>query len=116
MATKTGRCGTATIKYDEQCNWICTCWKGCNWNTACPDGHGGLLITSGTGDTNGHTHTRPTLTVDGSLAAIAAFLTTKWGRPVVVPPNLANARVERTVEGSEEEMARALGLHPSLSL
>ena len=109
----TGHCGTATIEYDKECLWTCACEPklGCRWTTQCPDGQGGLHITSGTGDTNGHTHTRPTLTVDGSLAAIAAFLTTKWGRPVVVPPNLANARVERTVEGSEEEMARALGLH-----
>jgi hypothetical protein len=34
-----------------------------------------------------------------------------WKRRVTVPSKLAKKKVKRTLSGSEEEMAHALGLH-----
>jgi hypothetical protein len=77
---------------------------------ACPDGQGGLTYTSGT-ENGGHGHSRPTVTVDGNLKAVAAMLSRMWNRHLTVPPDRANQKVERTVSGTEEEIAHALGLH-----
>jgi hypothetical protein len=111
MAQKEGKCGTATVKYDERCSWSCMCdpKQACQWEVACPDGKGGFTSTTGTGRVNGHV-SHPTVTVDGNLAALAAFLSKMWDRPVSAPSKVARERVERTVSGSQEEIVHALGL------
>jgi hypothetical protein len=111
MAQKEGKCGTATVKYHETCSWFCTCAPKlpCHWEVECPDGEGGWTTTSGTGRVNGHV-SHPTVTVDGNLAALAAFLSKMWDRPVSAPSEVARERVERTVSGSQEEIVHALGL------
>jgi hypothetical protein len=110
MAQKEGKCGTATISYDENCSWVCMCAprQPCVWSVTCPK-NGGETTTSGEGRTI--QVTVPTLTIDGNLKAVAAFLSKTWGRPVSVPPNLATQRVQRTVSGSQEQITVDLGIH-----
>ena len=101
VAQKEGKCGTATISYDEACTWICACApkQPCVWSVTCPK-NGGETTTSGEGlEINGHTH--PTVTIDGNLKVVAAFLSKRWDRPVSVPSKLARKRVQRTLSGTQ---------------
>jgi hypothetical protein len=51
------------------------------------------------------------VTVDGSLADCAEMLQDAWQRRVVVPPNLRGRTVrKRTLKGTPEQIAAALGL------
>jgi hypothetical protein len=110
MAQKEGKCGTATISYDEKCTWICMCAPGqaCIWQVVCPDGNGGTT-TEGTGLENGHS-SHPTVNVAGILELVAFALSKVWHRSVKCPSELAKKKVKRTLRGSQEEVARALGL------
>ena len=68
------------------------------------------MVATGTGhEVQGGGH-KPGLTVNGLLAAIAVSLSELWDRPVTVPPDLANQSVNKTLQGSPQEIARALGL------
>jgi hypothetical protein len=109
MAQKEGKCGTATISYDESCTWACVCAPNqpCVWSVTCPK-NGGETTTSGEGHEIGG-HAFPTVTIDGDLKVVAAFLSKTWDRPISVPSKLARKRVERTLSGSQEEIAHALG-------
>src|SRR5262249_343888 len=107
-------CGKTTVQYDDRCDWTCQCWpakmnRPCEWTVSCPDGKGGYYDTTGTGHTDTPLH-RPSVHVDGELAGIAHILTRLWKRPVTVPEKLAHQRVERRLSGTEEEIARDLGL------
>ena len=70
--------------------------------------NGGETTTSGEGHEIGG-HAFPTVTIDGDLKVVAAFLSKRWDRPVSVPSKLARKRVQRTLSGSQEEIAHALG-------
>ena len=53
---------------------------------------------------------QPSVVVSGNLAAIAKNLEKMWGRRVIVPEGLQRKRVGlRTLKGTREEMAQALG-------
>jgi hypothetical protein len=55
----------------------------------------------------------PSLVIAGNLAAAAKSLEKVWGRRVIVPKELQGARVRRrTLKGTPEDIARALGLSP----
>ena len=112
MAKVTQTCGKTTIDFDERCSYVCLCQTGapCQWTVKCPDGHGGTLDTSGTGiTTNPPKH--PTVTVMGTLETLAQMLEKKWKLPVFVPVSLRDKRVrKRTLTGTPEEIAHALGL------
>ena len=112
MAQQTQTCGKTTVEYDERCTYTCTCGPkiGCKWNVECPDGKGGWTNTSGTGMTTTTQPKYPTVQVAGNLDAIARSLTKMWKQKVTVPERLAAKRVRRTLKGSPEEIAQALGL------
>jgi len=105
MATAT--CGGTTINYDGgYCDYICSCQRNseCRWTLHC-----GSYTTSGTGQESGH-HRLPQVTIAGDLATCARSLSKMWGRPIIVPKILVGKRVQkRTVKGTQEEIARALG-------
>jgi hypothetical protein len=111
---QTGICGTATISYDSDCDWVCTCSKGkCTWFVQCPRVGGGTNTTSGTGLVrNGSSGDhRPKVTVRGSVEGCAAALEKSWKRKVTVPKDMHGQRFrKRTVTGTPEEVAKALGL------
>ena len=112
MAQQTQTCGKTTVKYDERCTYTCSCGPkigGCEWNVECPDGKGGWINTSGTGMTTTQPK-YPTVRVAGNLGAIARCLTKMWKLKVTAPERLAAKRVKRTLKGSHEEIAQALGL------
>ena len=109
MAKQT--CGNTTVDVDARCSWVCNCipGKGCDWTVSCPDGQGGTIKTTGTGLT-ATPPKHPTVSVAGDLALIAESLAHLWKRPVTVHGNPTHERVERTVKGTPEEIAHALGL------
>ena len=112
MATIKQTCGKTTITFDERCGYSCNCnpTTGCSWIVGCPDGQGGLTYTSGTGlVVTPPTH--PVVTVAGSLQTCAKILQKLWRRPVIVPVDLRKKTIrKRTLKGTPEEMAHALGL------
>ena len=106
------KCGATTIDYDEKhCSYTCGCVpnQGCIWGVTCPGPGGTEITTSGTG--RPHTPVgQPTVVVSGNLAAIAKNLERIWGRRVIVPARLQRKRVRRrTLKGTREEIAQALG-------
>jgi hypothetical protein len=111
MAEKSQTCGKSTITFDERCTWTCNCFpkEPCQWSVICP-GADGKTTTHGTGFDDGG-HSKPSVTAVGNLSLVAEVLMKAWQRPVNVPPKLADKRVELTVTGTQEEIARALGLH-----
>ncbi|MGZ5475713.1 MAG: hypothetical protein ACXW29_04630 [Thermoanaerobaculia bacterium] len=77
---------------------------------SCPDGHGGTLDTSGTGLVSTPPK-HPSVKISGELAVCAKALGKLWKRAVIVPSNLRNKKVRaRTLKGTREEIAEALGL------
>ena len=110
MADKVQKCGTKTITYPAGCSYTCSCPAGnapCTWTVTC---HG--TVFTGTGliapDRPGRT---PHAHVDGALGDIADMLATTWGRRVIVPPRLRGRKIrKRTLKGTPEQVAAALGL------
>ena len=109
MAKQT--CGSTTVEVDERCAWTCGCIpnQGCHWTVSCPDGKGGWIYTNGTGLV-ATPPKHPTFTVVGNLAGIAHSLSRLWKRPVTVPEGSSHHRIERSLKGTPEEIAHALGL------
>jgi hypothetical protein len=109
MAKQT--CGKTTVDVDARCSWVCNCLPGkpCDWTVSCPDGMGGWISTTGTGLTTTPPR-HPTIKVAGNLAGIAICLTRAWKRPVTVPEGPGRKKIERTLKGTPEEIAHALGL------
>jgi hypothetical protein len=106
-------CGKATIEYDKRCSYVCNCIPdhGCDWTVSCPDGKGGVIYTSGTG----HIATPPprptTVTISGLIEGVAKCLERQWKRQVIVPRKLGEKKIrKRMLQGTPEEIARALGL------
>src|SRR5262245_4426214 len=108
MAQKEGKCGKATVSYDETCTFVCDqSPRGNDWAVICPKSDGGTTITSGTGH---EISSVPSVHIDGILGLAVLALSKAWGRPVSVPKEQAKKRVKRTLSGSQEEIGRALGL------
>jgi hypothetical protein len=109
---KTGKCGTATVEYDDSCSWLCSCNPGqpCQWDVIC----GTKRVASGTGrvmgDDGAGTSRQPRVTIEGTLDDAVVALEKLWGRGVSVPSEVRGEEVRETVTGTPEEMARALGL------
>jgi hypothetical protein len=62
-------------------------------------------------DDNSHDDSRPWLTVAGDIEACASSLERLWKRRVTVPEGMMGRKLrKRTVTGTREEMAKALGL------
>jgi len=104
-------CGKTTVEFDDKCGYSCNCYPdGCKWTVGCPDGEGGLFYTHGTGmvvnpDPHGG------VTVAGNLQMCAMMLAKHWKRRVTVPPALRTKKLrKRTLQGTPEEIARALGV------
>jgi len=75
----------------------------------CPDGKGGWTNTTGTGSKV----TPPKhagVQVAGNLGAIAQMLGKTWKLKVSVPKELSQKTVKRTLKGTPQEIAEALGL------
>ena len=73
----------------------------------CPKAGGGITVTSGSGR---EISTVPSVHIDGILGFAVVALSKAWGRPVSVPKEQAKKRIKRTLSGSQEEIAQALGL------
>ena len=105
MAKQT--CGKTEVTYDDRCSYHCSCLPdaGCKWTVHCP----GNITTTGTGMTT--PGGKPHVTVAGDLAVCAKMLAKAWKRRVIVPTALRARRIRsRTLEGTPEEIAQALGL------
>ncbi|MFZ1136839.1 MAG: hypothetical protein WAN69_17965 [Candidatus Korobacteraceae bacterium] len=109
--TTVATCGKTTINYDESCSYSCVYnGVGFKWSVSCSDGKGGSTTTSGTGIVK-HPPKIPSATIAGDLEVCAKMLSSVWKRPVIVPVSLRGTRVrKRTVRGTKEEIAEALGL------
>jgi hypothetical protein len=83
---------------------------GCTWTVSCPDGQGGSIDTTGTGLV-AHPPKFPVVTIVGDLEACARMLSKTLKHKFIVPERLRGKRTrKRTVKGTPEEIARALGL------
>jgi hypothetical protein len=59
----------------------------------------------------GHSSKPPHVTLDGNISVFAKTLQEHWKRRVIVPPKLRNRKIrKRTLKGTPEEIADALGL------
>jgi hypothetical protein len=113
VAEKTNTCGASTLTYDESCFFVCICTgDACSWTITC-----GAVQINGKGkarirDPRPGTRPRPgdSVKVDGTLGMIAKALEKKWRRPLVVPRGARDRRIQKTVKGKREEIAKALGL------
>ena len=110
MADKVQKCGIRTITYPPECSYTCSCPAGnapCTWTVTC---HGTVftgtgLIAPGQPERPPHAH------VDGALGDIAGMLAKAWQRRVIVPPKLRGRKIRtRTLKGTPEQIAAALGL------
>jgi hypothetical protein len=110
----TAKCGGTNIDYDESlCTYTCFCMpnQGCVWSVTCPGPSGKDITTSGTGRVLSTPFSEPSVVVAGNLAVAAKSLGKVWGRRVVVPEELRGVRVRRrTLKGTPEQIAHALGL------
>jgi hypothetical protein len=111
MAEKVETCGTKTIRYPGECTYSCVCPAGnspCTWTVSCP----GFPPITGTGlIASGQPEEPPHATVDGAIADIANMLEVAWQRRVIVPPKLRGQKIrKRTLKGTPEQIAAALGL------
>jgi hypothetical protein len=114
MAEKKQTCGSKTIRYPGECTYSCVCPGGsgpCTWTVTCGNGP----PISGTGLTaqggSGRHPKVPHVTIDGNLSVLSKMLQENWKRRVIVPANLRNRKIrKRTLKGTPEEIAAALGL------
>lgn len=110
MATE--QCGKTQVNYDsDKCSYKCTKWPGGSftWYVTCPGG----IHVSGTGLQvgGGHKGLPEGMEVAGKLQMLAKDLENEWKRPVKVPSKLRGKVLRRrTVKGTPEEIAKALGL------
>jgi hypothetical protein len=108
MAEKVEKCGGKTIRYPSDCSYSCVCPAGnapCTWTVDCQ----GTVFT-GTGLTVQAPKT-PHVTLAGDIAACAQMLQAAWQRRVIVPPDLLGREIRRrTLKGTPEQIAQALGL------
>lgn len=113
MAKVTKTCGKMTITFDDGCAYLCTCGAkdtGCDFVTTCPDGKGGYNITIVSSPRTGSPKS-PVTTVAGGLEALAFALSSLSKRNVSVPERLVgNVVGKRTIRGTPQEVAEALGL------
>jgi hypothetical protein len=106
-------CGKVTIRYPSECTYVCYCVPGggCHWSVTC-----GTWTTSGVGlkpeGSSGTSHPGlPSATLVGKLVDCAKILQKRWKRPVIVPAKLRGRKIrKRTVKGTPEQIAEALGL------
>jgi hypothetical protein len=107
MADNKAKCGQITITYPSNCSYVCYCTpqSGCTWAVTCGD-----WTTGGKGLTTTPPR-HPSVTVAGKLDGIAKSLQKTWKRPVRVPANLSRRTIRRrTLRGTPQEIAQALGL------
>jgi hypothetical protein len=109
MADQKAQCGSVPITYPSECTYVCYCVPngGCHWSVTCGDwttGGKGLTATSDPHPNH--------VTVRGDLAIAAKILAKGWKRSVKVPTNLRGKVIsrKRDIEGTPEEIAKALGL------
>jgi hypothetical protein len=112
-------CGKSQVIYDEKkcifkCNQISATHHG--WIVTCGTGKDAITV-SGTDREQPPPPRRPggtpagDITVSGSLVVLAATLAQEWGRRVTVPRALKGKILrQRKLQGSPEDMAKALGL------
>ena len=110
MADKVQTCGSKTIRYPSSCSYSCVCPAGnspCTWRVNCQ----GTIFT-GTGlIVTGQPEKPPHATVDGAIGDIATMLAKAWQRRVSVPPKIRGRKIrKRTLKGTPEQIAAALGL------
>ena len=105
-------CGTVPITYPSDCTYVCVCNPqfGCNWSVKCGDwttGGRGLAAENVPGEPH-----KPHVTIHGDLEVAAELLAKGWKRTVKVPEGLRGKLIKRkrTIEGTPEEIAKALGL------
>ena len=115
MADKRQVCGSRIITYPSYCSYSCYCPGGnspCTWTVDCGEGR----VYTGTGliapeQPPDKPKRPPHFTVDGALADIAEMLATAWQRRVIVPPKLVGQKIrKRTLKGTPQQIAAALGL------
>ncbi len=112
MPEKSNTCGSSTITYDSSCLFGCICSpKSCSWTVIC----GGKVVVKGNGtprvrDPRPGTRPGHWVNVDGTLDMIAVMLEEAWDRPVEVPSGAGDKRIEKTVQGTPEQIAKKLGL------
>jgi hypothetical protein len=110
----TVKCGKTEVDYDETlCTYTCICMPpgGCLWTVTCPGPGGKDITTSGTGHGLSTPFDETSLVIAGNLAVAAKILGKVWGRRVVVPEERRGVRVRRrTLKGTPEQIAHALGL------
>ena len=101
-------CGTTPITYPSECTYVCICSPGygCNWSVKCGD-----WTTGGRGLELEGEHTSH-VAIHGDLAIAAELLAKSWKRTVRVSEPMRGKVFKRkkTVEGTPEEIAHALGL------
>ena len=109
-------CGKTTITYPKSCSYVCYCTpqSGCTWAVTCgtwTTGGKGLTAADPGGGGGGGRPRPPSVTVAGKLDQLAVALAKVWKRPVAVPPGLRGKAVrKRTIKGTPEDVAAALGL------
>lgn len=108
--TTTRTCGNKSINYPSDSTFVCVCApKGgkCTYTVIFPNG--GSI--TGTDLVAPPKPKPPHVVVSGSLQAIAVALERISKRHFVVPPTLRNKNVRmKTLRGTTEDMAEALGL------
>jgi hypothetical protein len=110
MAEKVQTCGSKTIRYPSSCSYSCVCPAGntpCTWRVNC----GGTIFTGSGLTSPAEPGKPPHASVEGALGDIATMLAKAWQRRVTVPPRMRGQKIrKRTLKGSPEEIAAALGL------
>lgn len=107
MVENVEKCGSVTIRYPSACFYSCICGSwGCMWEVKC-DG----TVFTGTGFKPPTPPKNPHVTLAGDLVACAEALQKAWKRRVIVPKELRGRKIrKRTLKGTPEEIAHALGL------
>ena len=107
MVENVEKCGSVTIRYPSECSYSCICAAyGCRWEVKC-DG----TVFTGEGFIPPKPPKHPHVTVAGQVGAFAEALQKAWKRRVIVPKQLRGRRIrKRTIRGTPEEIAHALGL------
>jgi hypothetical protein len=110
MAEKVQTCGSKTIRYPSTCSYSCVCPAGnspCTWRVNC----GGTIFTGAGLIAPGQPEKPSHATVDGAIGDIADMFATAWQRRVIVPPKIRGQKIrKRTLKGTPEQIAAALGL------
>ena len=108
MVENVEKCGSVTIRYPSSCAYTCWCSGayGCRWQVKCNG-----TVFNGEGFIPPKPPKNPHVTLAGDLVACAESLQQAWGRRVVVPKELRGKKIrKRTIKGTPEEIALALGL------